>query len=73
MIGALFKKRKLHKLLSKIYRANDYEISQIISAIIRRYSVVYTDQEVLFLSLPVNDIAEREQILTSALELLKKK
>lgn len=71
MIGKLLKKRTLHKLLAQIHCANDYEISQIISAIVRRYSVVYPDQEVLFLSLPINDIAEREQILTSALELLK--
>lgn len=72
MIAKLIKKRLLAKLLGKIERANDFEISQMIRTIIQRYSKVYPDQEIIFLSLPVNDPEERNRTLASAFELLGK-
>ena len=65
------KQNALHTLLSHIHQADDHEISQIIGAVIQRYSLVYPDQEVIFLSLPVNDLTQREQTLAAALALLR--
>lgn len=72
MIPKLLKQRSLSNLLGKIERANDLEITQIIRAIIKRYSKIYPDQEVIFLSLPVNDPKERDRTLASAFELFSK-
>lgn len=72
MIKNLLKQRLLTKLLRKIERANDFEISQIIRAIIQRYSKIYPDQEIIFLSLPVNKSEERKQTLASAFDFFSK-
>ena len=66
----LFKSFSLRIALARILNTNDHEIKQVVHAVIERYSLLYPDQEVTFLSLPVNDLAERQQVLASALELL---
>ena len=50
--------------------ANDHAMTQIIQAVIRRYKVVYPDQEVIFLSLPLGAPEERRMILRHAMEAL---
>ena len=62
-IKQLWKKRALNRMLKKIERADDFEVSRMISTIIRRYARVYPDQEVMFLSLPKNDPEERGRTL----------
>lgn len=57
------KKRDLPYILNWIKTADDYEISQMILAIVKRYSKVYPDWEVMFLSLPKDPEERREQLV----------
>ena len=74
MIFKLFrqwqKRRLFSKLLTAIEQADDTQISQIIHAVIRRYSLVFPDWDVLFLSLP-KDPSQRRLQLEHMLEQLK--
>lgn len=55
----MLKKCLMKMLLSKIEYADDQEIAQMTQAIIRRYSRVFPDWEIMFLSMPKFDQAER--------------
>ena len=66
------KKRDLPYILNRIKTADDYEISQMILAIVKRYSKVYPDWEVMFLSLP-KDPEERREQLVLMMEMLQSK
>ena len=57
-------------IMEEIERADDRGITQIIQAVIRRYGKVFPDQEVVFISLPVDDPEERRMILHHAFEAL---
>ena len=57
-----FRRFLFHQIQKAISRADDFEISQIIQTVIRRYSVVYPDWEVMFLSLPKEPEERREQL-----------
>ena len=50
----------LTDLVSRIQNADDVEISAIIEAVVERYTLVYPDWEVMFCSLPKNDLKERK-------------
>ena len=63
------KEKYLRDTLMQIEKANDLEINEIIHALIRRYQKVYPGWEVVFLSLPKDDPAERKRILEHALHL----
>ena len=65
------KKRDLPYILNWIKTADDYEISHMILAIVKRYSKVYPDWEVMFLSLP-KDPEERREQLVLMMEMLQK-
>lgn len=58
-------------LISQITQADDVEITEIIRAVIRRYTLVYPEWEVMFLSVPREANARREQ-LEEMLRLLEK-
>ena len=60
----------MEELLAQIERADDIQISRIIQAVIRRYSTVYPDHEVVFLSLPTNDPKERQMVLRNAMMMM---
>lgn len=61
----------LDDVLTKIAQANDLEISEIIQAVIRRYSRVFPDWEVVFLSLPLQP-DERKKLLEQTIAQLRK-
>lgn len=61
----------LTAVLSKIRQADDLEINEIIQAVIGRYEAVFPDWEVMFLSLPKNDPAERSRSIEAIYALLK--
>lgn len=60
----------MEDLLEKVEQADDIGISRIIRAVIRRYSRVFPDHEVVFLSLPTRDPEERQMVLRNALIML---
>ncbi len=64
--------RQLSQVLIQILNASDEDISKIIQAVIKRYEMFYPDDEVVFLSLPTDDLEERRAILAAALETLEK-
>lgn len=72
MIRKYIRRALFQKLLSSVHHADDYEISQIISAVIQRYSHIYSDQQVMFLSLPLDDLTEQERIINSVIQTLHK-
>ena len=57
----------MEELLAQIEQADDIQISRIIRAVIRRYSSVSPEHEVVFLSLPTNDPEERQLVLCNAM------
>ncbi|MBQ9148043.1 MAG: hypothetical protein IJX69_00570 [Oscillospiraceae bacterium] len=60
----------LQEVLKQIENADDDAISQIIQAVIRRYKQVYPGWEVVFLSLPLDDAAQRRKQLADLIEFL---
>ena len=58
-------------LIKTIQLANDEELSQIILEIIARYGALHPDWEVIFLSLPKNDLKERRRCIRAAVSMLK--
>lgn len=72
MIAKFFRKNEntISAVLAAIEKADDLQINQIIRAVIRRYSLVFPDWEVFFLSLP-KDPGQRRAQLESMLEHLK--
>lgn len=63
---------ELQQVLARIEQANDCETDAIISAVIRRYDLVYPDWEVWFLSVPKNNVAERRSTVQCLLDHLSK-
>lgn len=57
--------------LDKIQCANDSELSEIIKAVIRRYTVLRPDWEVMFFSLPRNDAGDRCRCIEETIDFLK--
>lgn len=66
-----FRKSMLYVLLSRIEKANDLEINEIINAVLRRYKVVYPEWDVVFLSLPSTDAKKRGELLDRITRILK--
>lgn len=62
----------MNEILEYIQEADDEELSSVIKAVIRRYKRVHPTQEVVFLSLPVDDPVERTRCIAGALSLLRK-
>lgn len=60
----------LDAVLAKIAQADDFEISQIIQAVVRRYRQVFPDWQVVFLSLPGTDQKARNKQLRETLMFL---
>lgn len=61
----------LLNVLERIAQADDFEINEIIHAVIRRYKLVFPDWEVIFLSLPIQ-AEERKLLLDQTIDQLKK-
>ena len=55
-------------VLEWIASARDYELSEIVLATLARYRVLFPEEEVVFLSLPLDDQEERSAILCQAVE-----
>ena len=55
-------------VLEWIASARDYELSEIILATLERYRLLFPEEEVVFLSLPLDDQEERSAILRQAVE-----
>lgn len=70
-IPSIQSEKKLYHILAGIEQADDFEINEIINAVIRRYQAVFPDWEVMFLSLPKNDPEERRKALQSIINFLK--
>lgn len=64
----MIKTMTMNYVLHRIQKADDTEIQEIISAIIRRYGTKYPDWEVVFLSLPKHDPSYRRETLLSLIE-----
>jgi len=64
--------RNYHKqrLLSRIEKASETELNEVISKVIQLYSTKYPDQEIMFLSLPKNDPQERKRTLDTMYRIL---
>ena len=56
--------RQTRQLLSHIENADDILIQQVIQAVIRRYSIVFPQWEVVFYSLPKKPTQRRQHIET---------
>lgn len=54
------KKRMMKRLVAS---ASPRELNEIVSAVLTRYGQLYTNEEVVFLSLPKQDKEERQRIL----------
>ena len=61
----------LFNILERIEQADDFEINEIIQAVIRRYKMVFPDWEIIFLSLPVQS-EKRKLLLDQTIDQLKK-
>ena len=55
-------------VLEWITSARDYELSEIVRVTLERYRVLFPEEEVVFLSLPLDDQEERSAILRQAVE-----
>ena len=56
-------------ILDFISDADSDQLSQIVQAVVHRYSLIAPDWETSFLSFPKNDPVQREQTLRSILQL----
>ena len=61
----------LSSVTSYIEQTDDIEISEIISAIIRKYAISFPNWEAVFLTLPKNDPDERKRMLLQLADLLQ--
>ena len=61
----------LQMILAQISTANSSELSQITQAAVARYGVLFPDDEVFFLSLPIENRAERAAILRQAADMIE--
>ena len=58
------------KVLQYIDHADDTDLSEFVQAFVARYHRLFPDYEIIFLSMPKNDPAQREWILRHALHML---
>ena len=56
----------IQAVLSRIASADCHELTKIVRAVLDRYRILLPDEEVLFLSLPLEDQEERAEILRKA-------
>lgn len=66
------KKKTLNDILKAIEHADDIEINEILNAVTQRYSNVFPEWEVMFLSLPKKDLEERRKILELFVSFLRR-
>lgn len=59
-------------VLDGIRQASSYELDDMVNAVRQRYAELFPDWEILFLSLPKNDPAERRKCLDETITMLKK-
>jgi hypothetical protein len=60
----------MDQLVQRITEADDIALSEIVQAVVKRYGVLHSDWEIMFLSLPKYDVEERNRILRSVSEIL---
>ena len=49
--------------------ADSAELSEIVQAVLHRYEVLFSEEEVVFLSLPKHDHKERQRIIRAVLKI----
>ena len=59
-------------VLARIEQADDFEISEIIDAVVRRYSVCFPDWEVVFLSFHKDPLLKKAELEASFDFLMRK-
>ena len=65
-------RQKLSALIEEILRADSEALNRISNAVEERYRRLFPDQEVVYLTLPRNNLEEREKQLELAVEFLRK-
>ena len=70
-MGQEYKTQEFKMLLNRIENASDYEIGDIMQAVIKRYKNLFPGWQTLFLSVPSNDEKERIESIEQMLEFLK--
>ena len=70
-MGQEYKTKEFEMLLNRIENASDYEIGDIMQAVIRRYKNLFPGWQIIFLSVPSNDEKERVESIEQMLEFLK--
>ncbi|MGM9604637.1 MAG: hypothetical protein ACI3XG_06190 [Faecousia sp.] len=63
---------ELRDILDFIENAEDFEMSEIVKAAVRRNDWLYPELETVFLTLPREDSEQRRRSLESAVDLLMK-
>ena len=66
-----YRTKEFEMLLNRIENASDYEIGDIMQAVIKRYKNLFPGWQTLFLSVPSNDEKERIESIEQMLEFLK--
>lgn len=61
--------KEVEVILRMIETADDGALSEIVRAVLRRYAKLFPEEEVVFLSIPKQDMQERRRILELALRL----
>ena len=70
-MGQEYKTKEFEMLLNRIENASDYEIGDIMQAVIKRYKNLFPGWQIIFLSVPSNDEKERIESIEQMLEFLK--
>ena len=70
-MGQEYKTQEFKMLLNRIEIASDYEIGDIMQAVIKRYKNLFPGWQIIFLSVPSNDEKERIESIEQMLEFLK--
>ena len=65
-------RQKLSAFIEEILRADSEALNKISNAVEERYRRLFPDQEVVYLTLPRNNLEERENQLELAVEFLRK-
>ena len=71
MRGSYSENKGITDVFAVISHADDDQISQLVRAVSRRFAQMRPDEEVMFLTLPKNDVEECERIIMTVLELLR--
>lgn len=59
------------KVYEYIEEANRRETMEILDAVVNRFRELYDDQELILLTLPKNNAAERSRLLAEVIKMLK--